>query len=143
MGRRSQAREAVLKALYQDDVNRGEDDQMLATKLWEELNEDLVIAAFARDLLTGIRENRVELDRRLTELAQNWTLERMAVTDRNVMRLGAYEIIFTDTPHQIVINEAVELAKNYGDKNSGSYVNGILDRLVKSIAQEGDTTTNG
>jgi N utilization substance protein B len=75
-------------------------------------------------------EHRLELDRQIEATAQNWRLSRMAPTDRNVLRLGAFELLHTDTPHQVALDEAIELAKRYGTAQSGQFVNGILDRLV-------------
>jgi transcription antitermination protein NusB len=131
MTRRSRAREIVLQVLYQDDLNPKHDlaqtDQFLAERLLK--NAELV--EFAQGLLAGTRRNRPELDQLLTELADNWSLVRMAATDRNVLRLGAYELLFTETPGAVVINEALELAKRYGTRQSSQFVNGILDRVQK------------
>lgn len=132
MSRRSRAREVVLQVLYQDDLNPernlAQADQFLQDRLLH--NADLV--EFARGLLSGVRRNRPELDKLLAERADNWSLARMAVTDRNVLRLGAYELLYTDTPSAVVLDEAIELAKRYGAKQSPQFVNGILDRFVRS-----------
>ena len=85
---------------------------------------------FAQSLVAGVRKNRAVLDERLGHIADNWSLERMAATDRNVLRLGAYEILFTETPERVAINEAVELSKRFGSAHSSQFVNGILDRLL-------------
>lgn len=87
---------------------------------------------FARGLVAGVRRNRGELDQLLDKTAENWRIERMAATDRNVLRLGAYELLFTETPGAVAINEAVELAKRYGTAQSAQFVNGILDKLMTS-----------
>jgi len=87
--------------------------------------------AFADSLLSGVRRNRGELDQLLSEAADNWSLERMATTDRNVLRLGAYEILYSETPDRVAINEAVELAKRFGAQQSPQFVNGILDRFIR------------
>jgi N utilization substance protein B len=131
MSRRSRAREIVLQILYEDDLNP---DRNLATAdhfLVRRLNHEQELVQFARDLLAGVRRNRGELDRLLTERADNWSLDRMAVTDRNVLRLGAYEILYSDTPQRVAINEAVELAKRFGARQSPQFVNGILDRFMQ------------
>ena len=73
---------------------------------------------------------RAEIDALLVERADNWTLERMAVTDRNILRIGAYEMLHGGTPERVAINEAVELAKRYGARQSPHFVNGVLDRFV-------------
>ncbi len=129
MTRRSRAREVVLQVLYQDDLNPGSNpvvaDQFLQSRL-----KDEELSQFARTLLSGVRRNRQELDDMLSQTAENWTIERMAVTDRNVLRLGAYEILFLDTPDRVAINEAVELAKRFGSSHSAQFVNGILDRFL-------------
>jgi transcription antitermination factor NusB len=87
---------------------------------------------FARSLVAGVRRNRGELDALLGQTADNWRIERMAATDRNVLRLGAFELLFTDIPGPVAINEAVELAKRYGTAQSAQFVNGILDKLLSS-----------
>jgi N utilization substance protein B len=130
MSRRSRAREVVLQLLYQDDLNPEADRQATEQFLRERLNDDEELMGFARSLLTGVRAQRAELDRRLSERTDNWSMERMAVTDRNVLRLGAYEILFTDTPGPVAINEALELAKRFGARQSAQFVNGILDKLL-------------
>jgi len=120
-----------LQVLYQDDLNPGhspgEADQFLLRRLGS--NGELV--EFARSLVTGVRRNRAELDLLLARTAANWSLERMAATDRNVLRLGAFEILFADTPDRVAINEAVELAKRFGSAQSAPFVNGILDRFLE------------
>jgi N utilization substance protein B len=129
MSRRSRAREVALQVLYQDDLNPrlnpAEADEFLRSRLKaDELVE------LARSLVSGVRRNREELDALLGRTADNWSLERMAATDRNVLRLGAYEILFGDTPDRVAINEAVELAKRFGTAQSAQFVNGILDRFL-------------
>jgi transcription antitermination protein NusB len=131
MTRRSRAREVVLQVLYQDDLNPPTDLLASENFLRQRLNFDDALVSFARSLLLGVRRNREELDQMLTQRAENWSLNRMAVTDRNVLRLGAYEILYTDTPGRVAINEAVELAKRFGAKQSPQFVNGILDRFLQ------------
>jgi N utilization substance protein B len=92
--------------------------------------KDEELVEFARSLVSGVRRNRAELDEMLAQTADNWSIERMAVTDRNVLRLGAYEILFFGTPDRVAINEAVELAKRFGSGHSAQFVNGILDRFI-------------
>lgn len=86
---------------------------------------------FCLSLILGVRRNHGELDAAIQEIAENWSLHRMAPTDRNVIRLGAYELLYTDTPPAVAINEAVELAKRFGSSQSAGFVNGILDKLPK------------
>jgi N utilization substance protein B len=139
MNRRSRAREVVLQALYQYDLNP-ECGTSVDAFIARKLTDDRSMADFVRSLVQGVLEQRDHLDRLVGETAENWSVDRMAVTDRNVLRLGAYELLFTDTPGGVVINEAVELAKKFGDKQSPPFVNGILDRLLKR--RPTDTTSD-
>lgn len=129
MARRSRAREVALQVLFQDDLNPGhnpgEADQFLRARL-----NSPELVEFAQSLVAGVRRNRGELDTLLSATAEHWSLERMVATDRNVLRLGAFEILYTDTPDRVAINEAVELAKRFGTAQSAPFVNGILDRFV-------------
>ena len=129
MARRSRAREVALQALFQDDLNPQESPKLLSQFLNSRLKSD-ALRDFARSLMMGVKRNRAELDALLEYHADNWSLTRMAATDRNVLRLGAFEIRYTDTPERVAINEAVELAKRFGSANSSQFVNGILDQLL-------------
>ena len=140
MARRSRAREVVLQVLYQDDVNPDSKQESEAF-LRRRLHSDDELQDFARTLLSGTREHVAEVDRILTETAANWTLQRMAVTDRNILRLGGYEILFGSTPPRAAINEAVELAKRYGSEQSPQFVNGILDKLLAKKEANANPTT--
>jgi N utilization substance protein B len=135
MTRRSRAREVALQVLYHDDLNPGHnpanDDRFVGARLTSD-----ELAEFARSLVAGVRRNRPELDAMLSRTADNWSLERMAATDRNVLRLGAYEILFAETPDRVAINEAVELAKRFGSNQSAQFVNGILDRFLAGHRNE-------
>ena len=88
------------------------------------------LVEFTRLLVQGVASHRAELDGQIAGAAANWSVERMAATDRNLLRLGAYEIHFTDTPVKVAIDEAVELAKRFGGAQSAQFVNGILDKLM-------------
>ncbi|MEX0586825.1 MAG: transcription antitermination factor NusB [Pirellulales bacterium] len=130
MARRSRAREVALQVLYQDDLNPQPDPAAGNAFVARRLRGDELVA-FAQSLVAGVREHRAEVDRLLEQIADHWSLSRMAATDRNVLRLGAFELLFTETPERVAINEAVELAKRYGSRQSAQFVNGILDRLLK------------
>lgn len=132
MARRSRAREVVLQILYGDDLNPQRNQGDVDTFLLGRLHNETDLVEFARNLLAGARRHRPELDEIIRARADNWSLERMATLDRNVLRLGAYEILFGGTPGRVAINEAVELAKRYGAKQSAHFVNGILDRILNS-----------
>lgn len=143
MSRRSRAREIVLQVLYQSDLNPDQPDQVRERFVASRLNHDNQMIEFAESLIRGVRSKMNEVDEALQGIARNWRLSRMAATDRNVLRLGAYEILFTDTPDRVAINEAIELAKRYGAANSAQFVNGVLDRLMNSQPAPGadDGTT--
>ena len=127
---RSRSREVVLQLLYQDDLQPERLVAPDAAFMEQRLHQNAALIDFARELLSGVRRNRPELDTKLEQLAENWSLHRMAVTDRNVLRLGAFEILYGDTPGPVAINEAVELAKRFGSKQSAQFVNGLLDKLL-------------
>ena len=119
----------MLQTLYADDLQPDRNMADAEAFLRRRLNNDPGLIDFALGLLSGVRRNRAEIDAALAKQATNWSLSRMAVTDRNVLRLGAYELMFTETPRVVVINEAVDLARRYGSRQSAPFVNGILDRL--------------
>lgn len=127
--RRHKAREVVLKMLYQKDLNFDVTADTVRGMIQEEL-KDQDLSRFAWSLFAGVMESRAALDQKIQQAASNWTLSRMAPTDRNAIRLGAFELLYTDTPPRVVIDEALELAKRYGGPQSSSFVNGILDRLI-------------
>lgn len=129
MARRTKARELALQMLYQVDLNPDIDGQTVREMIRERLrDEDL--RQFAWTLFAGVMECRADLDERIQAVAANWKLYRMAATDRNCLRVGAFELLHTDTPHRVVIDEALELAKKFGTAQSSQFVNGILDQLV-------------
>jgi N utilization substance protein B len=129
MSRRSRAREVALQILFEDDVNpRASIDDMKRFIAGRLNASDL--EAFCLSLIQGVRRNQVELDALLSKTADNWSVGRMAATDRNILRLGAFEILYTDTPDRAAINEGVELAKRYGTAQSAHFVNGILDKFL-------------
>ena len=130
MSRRSRAREVALQVLYQGDLNTDVPDEVIERFVKGRLRRDSALVEFCQSMIGGVKRNRDELDNLLREKAANWSLERMAVIDRNVLRLGAYELVYAATPGRVAINEAVELAKRYGTKQSAQFVNGILDQLL-------------
>lgn len=128
MSQRRRAREVALQVLFEDDVNTRETVDELQSFLRGRIR-NRAMEEFALGLILGVRRNRDEIDERLTAIAADWSVKRMAGVDRNVLRLAAYEILHTDTPFPVVVNEAIELAKRFGSAQSGGFVNGILDRL--------------
>lgn len=132
MATRRRAREVVLQLLYEADINPGRERESSYAFIRSRLQGRKALTDFADQLLAGTLLHRDVIDRRLAQWATNWSISRMAVTDRNVLRLGAHEILFTKTPGRVAINEALLLAKRYGDVNSPRFVNGVLDKLLKN-----------
>jgi N utilization substance protein B len=127
--RRTRGREVALQVLYQVELNpslpQAEVDRFLQRRLQEPR-----LCEFARALIAGIKAHREQIDGMITDVAENWRLDRMAAIDRNILRLGAYEMLFDEgVPVKVAINEALELAKRYSTAQSSRFVNGILDRL--------------
>ena len=135
MSTRRRAREIVLQLLYEADVNDSRDAEAARRFIRSRMQGRKALTDFAFTMLQGTLEHREQIDVMLAKLATNWTLPRMPVVDRNVLRLGAYEIMFGDTPGRVAVNESIVLAKRYGDKNSPRFVNGVLDRLLKESEQ--------
>ena len=95
------------------------------------------LSARASRLVTGVWDHRVDVDAVINRIAKDWRIERMPLVDRNVLRLGVYELLYTDTPVGIVVSEAVEIAKQYSTAKSGAFVNGVLGKLADEQARLG------
>ncbi len=137
MRKRTLARESALKILYAIDITKDEADKCI-NNFW--LSQDKIepdIRNYAENVVLGVRKNIAFIDELITKYATNWELDRMAVIDRNVLRLGTYELMFADDiPPKVAINEAIDIAKKYGDKDSGKFVNGVLDKIGKENTKE-------
>jgi len=129
MSRRTRAREVALQALFQEDLNPQNSLENLGEFLAARIRDDK-LREFAKQLVLGVKRNQAELDALLADKAENWSVARMAATDRNLLRLGAYEIRYGDTPVRVAIDEAIELAKRFGTAQSPQFINGILDKLM-------------
>lgn len=132
MARRSRAREVALQLLFQRDHNPN-----LARADVERFAQDRLrfpeLVEFCLALHDGFASNQEDIDRRLADAAENWRLVRMAAIDRNVLRIGAQEILhMPETPTSVVLDEAIELARRYGSADSSRFVNGVLDRLLQT-----------
>jgi N utilization substance protein B len=134
MTNRSRAREVALQLLFQRDHNAVVDRAGVERFIHDRLaNPDL--RAFCLTLYDGVINHAQEIDDRLTQAAENWRLPRMAGVDRNVLRLGAFELLFsTETPAGVALNEAIELARRFGSADSPGFVNGVLDQIRKTLA---------
>lgn len=142
MGKRSKAREAALKILYQLDITRDTAEEGL--KIYFRHHHVAVDSrVFVSTLVEGTSQRMKEIDDILSKHATNWALDRMAIVDRNILRLGVFELLFGgETPPKVVINEAVELGKRFGSPDSGKFVNGVLDAIHKEGKEEERGTTD-
>jgi N utilization substance protein B len=149
MGDRRQARELALQALFFLDMNpsgAGPDGRGRSVEPNIEAfctsNENKLtqgVEPFFRDLIQGVTTHRVRIDDLLNSCSKNWKISRMPVVDRNIMRIAIYEFLYrTDIPSSVTINEAVEIGKKYGGRDSGPFINGVLDR-VKSLGAPPET----
>ena len=127
---RSMARIVAFQVIYQDDLNPGSAARFGGEFLLKELPNHEPIRNFTQSLIDGTLQKKTEIDTKLERTAENWAVSRMSSTDRNILRLAAYEILFMPTPRAVVINEAVELAKRFGTADSAGFVNGVLDKLT-------------
>jgi len=127
---RRRAREAALQVLFQMDVGRLSLEDALATVAAPDWFPD--DWALVDTLSRGTQAHRAEIDEIIARVAEHWTIERMAAVDRNILRMAIFELEHTSTPVRVIINEAVELAKQYSTEDSGRFVNGLLGQMVRS-----------
>ena len=131
MNPRREAREIAFRATYQADVT-GEPVERCLGEIIEELDPREDVREFAGVLVKTLSEHRDEIDASVTRIARNWSIGRMAATDRSIIRLAAAELLYhVETPTNVALDEAIEIAKKYGMETSGSFVNGILDRIAQ------------
>lgn len=148
MRNRRQSRELALKVIFQLDVAGGDPAEAfdLAVRLWADDPEDAgspapgdEVREFARQLLDGTIGHLGDIDARLRAYAREWSLERMANVDRNILRLALFEMLYLeDVPLSVSINEAVELAKTYSTPDSGRFINGILGKIAADVGSTGE-----
>lgn len=135
---RHRSRRVALQVLYAADVAQGarSGEPPTVEEMFDRVaaNFDLQegARAFAKELVCGVARWRSSLDARIAEQSRNWRVERMAAVDRNVLRLAAFELLHTDTPSSVVIDEAVELARDFGAEPSPAFVNGVLDAVARA-----------
>ncbi len=133
-GARRKARELALQVLYRMDINPCGPDQALEESL-DDGRGDPRAADFARELVLGGFARRDEIDRVIAAASSKWGIGRMAVVDRNILRLAVYELLAAPkTPPRVVLDEAIELAKSFGGEESANFVNGVLDRIMSDLS---------
>lgn len=135
MGDRRKARELALQALFSLDMDKWDNQAQALEQFCENNKEELTqaVSPFFNDLVDGVLDSRSEIDALLNKYSKNWKISRMPVVDRNIMRLATFELLKRDDiPSNVTINEAVEIGKKFGSRDSGPFINGVLDR-IKSL----------
>src|SRR3954467_10741394 len=133
MGARTSGREAALQMLFALEAGGGSAEQVVAS-FWRETPGDPEGRDYADEALRGVAGELAGVDEAIRKASTNWRIERMARVDRNVLRLGAWELLRqTAVPRAVILDEAVELAKRFGSEESGAFVNGVLDRIASDL----------
>jgi len=144
-GTRHKARECALQMLFAADVTHT-DAAALTTDYWKELGDESIddkTREFANDLVRGTLENVTAIDEKIRTRAEHWRIERMAIVDRNVLRLAVFEFLYRDTPNTVAINEALETARRFSSFEATQFINGILDAIRQDLeGSEAATATN-
>jgi N utilization substance protein B len=138
MGTRRLARECALQMLFAADITKLSGD-MVALNYWDELGEpdsDELTRTFSVKLLLGALSKLEAVDETIRTRAEHWRIERMAIVDRNVLRLAVYEFLFEDTPHTVIINEALEIARCFSTFEATQFINGILDAIKHDLEKK-------
>lgn len=140
MGARRLGRERALQALYQLETDTKISPEGALDAAWaahdDEGPREPQADVFAKELIDGVRANQADIDKLIEEHSHNWRLERMQRIDRNVLRIGVFELKhLPDVPRKVTINEAVELAKTFGNEASSAFINGLLDRIAEAVAK--------
>jgi N utilization substance protein B len=131
VGERREARELAVQCLHEWDQQRPQDDPKLTERFIEEGSSSPAVGDYARQVVGAFIENAASIDECIQRAAENWKLARMAVVDRNILRLAVTEFRhLPEVPAKVVIDEAIELAKKYSTEKSSAFVNGILDRIL-------------
>jgi transcription antitermination factor NusB len=132
MGRRRKAREVALQFLYQLDLHGAADPMPHEGEFWRRHPVDADTQAFAAGLVRGSKQQQATIDQLLAQYAEHWDLDRMAVVDRNILRMAVYELLWQpEVPAKAAINEAIEIAKKFGTTESSRFINGVLDRILR------------
>ncbi|MCC6850509.1 MAG: transcription antitermination factor NusB [Deltaproteobacteria bacterium] len=133
MGMRRKGRELALQALYQLEV-RGDDPCAALRIFWEHCDAPTDARAFGQALVEGVLDTRARIDELIAESSSNWRVDRLSHVDRNILRIGTYELLCRrDVPASVAIDEAIEIAKRFGSDESSTFVNGVLDAIAGAV----------
>jgi N utilization substance protein B len=136
LGKRRRSREFALQVLYQLEITKQDALRTLA-QFQEHFSEGVERDDFVERLVLGVSEHRKEIDRLIERYSENWRLDRMNTIDRNILRMAAFELLYCeDIPPKVTLNEAIDLGKRYGTDESGSFINGILDRIQNEVIRK-------
>src|SRR5437660_11779882 len=138
MGSRRKARECALQMLFAADVSETRGDQLVRA-FWSELSDGELgpqAREFATRLATGTLANLTEVDERIRSRAEHWRISRMAIVDRNILRLAVYEFLYEPTPRTVAINEALEIARRFSTYEATQFINGILDAIKRDLDEQ-------
>lgn len=136
MRKRTEAREYALQFLYKHDITKDSIEELINFFWIDDRQPQPEVNDFVLQLVSGVIEHIKDIDSKILSFADNWKLKRMAVVDRNVLRLAVFELLYLeDIPAKVSINEAVDLAKKYSSEESGKFVNGILDSIKKDCGK--------
>ena len=136
MGKRRRSREFALQVLYQLDVTK-EDAAKILSQFRNHFPQHEESNGFAELIVLGVLDHAREIDQLIERYSENWRLDRMSMIDRNILRMAIFELIYCeDIPPKVTLNEAIELGKRYGSEDSGSFINGILDRIQNEAVRK-------
>ncbi len=141
--KRRRSREYALQILFQLDLTGSELSENVWNEFWEHNEEDNEVKEFTRDIVVSTQHHIAEIDEAIKKAAEHWSIDRMAVIDRNILRAATYELLYRkDIPPSVVMNEALEIAKKYSTEESAPFINGILDKIAHTDIKKTDTHKN-
>lgn len=143
MSNRHLARTIAMQSLFQWDFESKKEDNLdkILESVFDNFAPEFNDHGFAQDIIKGVMKNLKEIDRYITKYATEWPLDQITIVDRNILRIGVYELIFNEEiPAKVAINEAIEIAKTFGSDSSGKFVNGVLGAIYKDILKKDPST---
>jgi N utilization substance protein B len=136
LGKRRKSREFALQVLYQLDITK-QDAMKSVAQLKEHFSPNEERDPFVERIVLGVIEHKQEIDRLIERYSENWRLDRINLVDRSVLRMATFELLYCeDIPPKVTLNEAIDLGKRYGSEDSGSFINGVLDRIQKEAVRK-------
>lgn len=137
MGKRRKSRELAVQLLYQLDLTGESDPAVQSEGFWSRHPVEEDVKVFADSLVRGTKLHETKIDEMIRQYSEHWDLSRMAVVDRNILRIGIFELLWVpDSPPKVVINEALEISKKFSTEESSHFLNGILDRVRKELGPQ-------